>query len=289
MRAHRYGKTPDTMRSVEMRKRRSEALPKTCRRAGDALPYSTLEWSACPNRKAGGDSSRSRPARERPSDELSDNRHRQRWTPAGAHGRSAPGGHATALAVRVGTWLRDEEASVSARAARHSVTPCRVRHVRHHVHHVRFAAELSRIRSSAAPLRGAAGAPAAGLCVGTPARHGRATITGQLPQINPLARQADRCYAEPSSSLPVVQLAATTSKSMGRAFESRVQERFNQLGQALGFCMVVAPRAEDRGVRARATLTAGSHRSAARSCSHALRCAYWLSCGSSNNPLLLPL
>ena len=28
---------------VEMRKRRSEALPKTCRRAEDALPYSTLD------------------------------------------------------------------------------------------------------------------------------------------------------------------------------------------------------------------------------------------------------
>ena len=37
MRAHRCGKTPDTMRSVEMRKRRSETLPKTCRRAEDAL------------------------------------------------------------------------------------------------------------------------------------------------------------------------------------------------------------------------------------------------------------
>ena len=43
MRAHRYRKTPDTMRSVEMEKRRSETLPKTCRRAEDALPYSTLE------------------------------------------------------------------------------------------------------------------------------------------------------------------------------------------------------------------------------------------------------
>ena len=42
MRAHRCGKTPDTMRSAEMRKRRSEALPETRRRAGDALPYSTL-------------------------------------------------------------------------------------------------------------------------------------------------------------------------------------------------------------------------------------------------------
>jgi hypothetical protein len=43
MRAHRYGRTRDTMRSVEMRKRRSETLPKICRRADDALPYSTLD------------------------------------------------------------------------------------------------------------------------------------------------------------------------------------------------------------------------------------------------------
>jgi len=43
IRAHRCGKTPDRMRSAEMRKRRSEALPKACRRAEDALPYSTLE------------------------------------------------------------------------------------------------------------------------------------------------------------------------------------------------------------------------------------------------------
>ena len=38
-----------------------------------------------------GDRSRSRPARGRPSDEVSDNRHRQRWTPADIHGRSAAG------------------------------------------------------------------------------------------------------------------------------------------------------------------------------------------------------
>jgi hypothetical protein len=38
-------------------------------------------------------------------------------------------------------------------------------------------AELSRSwKSRAAPLRGTAGAPVAGLCVGTPARHGRAAI-----------------------------------------------------------------------------------------------------------------
>ena len=36
-------------------------------------------------------SSRSRPARERPSDKVSDNRHGQRWTPANTHGRSIPG------------------------------------------------------------------------------------------------------------------------------------------------------------------------------------------------------
>jgi len=37
------GKKPDTMRSAEMRKRRSEALPKTCRRVKKTLPYSTLD------------------------------------------------------------------------------------------------------------------------------------------------------------------------------------------------------------------------------------------------------
>ena len=36
-------KTADTMRSAEMRTRRSQALPKICRRAEDALPYSTLD------------------------------------------------------------------------------------------------------------------------------------------------------------------------------------------------------------------------------------------------------
>ena len=50
---------------------------------------------------------------ERPSDELSDNRHRQRWTPADTHGRSAAG-HAT--------WLRDEEAAGS-----NPATPTQVR------------------------------------------------------------------------------------------------------------------------------------------------------------------
>ncbi len=38
-----------------------------------------------------GDSSRSRPPREWPSDEVSDNRHRQRWTPVDTCGRSAAG------------------------------------------------------------------------------------------------------------------------------------------------------------------------------------------------------
>ena len=37
-----------------------------------------------------GDSSRSRPARERPGDKVSDNRHRQRRTPANTHGRRRP-------------------------------------------------------------------------------------------------------------------------------------------------------------------------------------------------------
>jgi hypothetical protein len=40
------------------------------------------------------------------------------------------------------------------------------------------------VNIKAAPLRGAAGASVAGLCVGTPARHGRAEA-GQQAQINP--------------------------------------------------------------------------------------------------------
>jgi hypothetical protein len=49
-----------------------------------------------------------------PSDELSDNRHGQRRTPADTHRRTTAG-HAcrAALTVRVGTWLRDEEANAS--------------------------------------------------------------------------------------------------------------------------------------------------------------------------------
>ena len=43
MRAHRCGKTPDTMRSAEMRKRRSETLPKTCRR--QRMPCLIPPWT----------------------------------------------------------------------------------------------------------------------------------------------------------------------------------------------------------------------------------------------------
>ena len=41
--------------------------------------------------RRGGDSSRSRLARERLSDKVSDNHHGQRWTPADLHGRPVPG------------------------------------------------------------------------------------------------------------------------------------------------------------------------------------------------------
>ncbi len=61
-------------------------------RAAEAVDPLDLRWTQ--RRRLGkrvGDSSRSRPARERPSDELSDNRHRQRWTPADTHGWSAAG------------------------------------------------------------------------------------------------------------------------------------------------------------------------------------------------------
>ncbi len=44
MRAHHSGKHPDTMRSVETRKRRPEIVPETCRRSGDTLQYYTTYW-----------------------------------------------------------------------------------------------------------------------------------------------------------------------------------------------------------------------------------------------------
>jgi hypothetical protein len=53
------------------------------------------------------------------------------------------------------------------------------------------AAELSRSQARAAPLRCTAGAPVTGLCVGTPARHGRAPA-GQVPQIKPAHPGAHR-------------------------------------------------------------------------------------------------
>jgi hypothetical protein len=53
--------------------------------------------------------------------------------------------------------------------------------------------------SRAAPPHGAAGAPDAGLCVGTPARHGRAA-TGQLPQINQSHSDTGSAALGPSSS-----------------------------------------------------------------------------------------
>ena len=66
-----------------------------------------------------GDSSRSRPARERPSDQVSDNRHRQQWTPADTYGRDGPpqAARAATLAARAATWLRDEQAACTANLA----------------------------------------------------------------------------------------------------------------------------------------------------------------------------
>jgi len=58
-------------------------------------PRSRTLSSFAEPRRTGSESveggSRSQPARERPSDEMSDNRHRQRWTPADTHGQSAAG------------------------------------------------------------------------------------------------------------------------------------------------------------------------------------------------------
>jgi len=58
----------------------------------------------------------SRPAGERPSDEVSDHRHEQRRTSADIHGQSSQARGAAALTVRACTWLRDEEAKTATRA-----------------------------------------------------------------------------------------------------------------------------------------------------------------------------
>ena len=134
MRAHRCGKTPDTMRSVEMRKRRSEALPKTCRRAEDALPDSTPALTPAlaeqdfafgkdcfgldqcqaqalhcdrPPRRAGD--GRSGDLRHHHRRAEGPHRHRgaAQWTPTDGLSQAT---RAPAVAVRGGTWLRDEEA-----------------------------------------------------------------------------------------------------------------------------------------------------------------------------------
>jgi hypothetical protein len=50
------------------------------------------------------------PARERSSNQMSNNRHRQRWTPADTHGRSVPSQACCEAGSPVITWLRDKEA-----------------------------------------------------------------------------------------------------------------------------------------------------------------------------------
>jgi hypothetical protein len=100
---------------------------------------------------------------------VSDNRHRQRWTPADTHDGLPQARRAEALAARAATWLRDEEASGSTRAT-HLTTidagprlPCsaclpaclpRLSAPRPHAAHMprlshmpRCVAEFSRIRS----------------------------------------------------------------------------------------------------------------------------------------------
>jgi hypothetical protein len=55
------------------------------------LSLSAYHTQARRSGKRLGDRNRSRPTRGRPSDEMSDNRHRQRWTSADIHGRSVAG------------------------------------------------------------------------------------------------------------------------------------------------------------------------------------------------------
>ena len=69
-------------------------------------------------------------------------------------------------------------------------------------------AELAHIGMTAhCPL----GVRATGLCVGTPALHGRAD-PGQQPQINPAHSDTASAARGPSSSAPIVQLAGTASR-----------------------------------------------------------------------------
>ena len=106
-----------------------------------------------------GDSSRSRPARERPSDELSDNRHRQRRTPVDGMDGLPQATRAAALAPRAATWLRDERPVVRfVRLVTALSGP--------------LAAEFSRTRIKAAP-DGAAGPAPASRALPWEARPGR--------------------------------------------------------------------------------------------------------------------
>ena len=131
---------------------------------------------------------------QRLSDQVSDNRHGRRRTPADIHGRSVPG-QACCDAGSPGRYLApDEEASGSAPAA----------HQPQSAPGPWMSADAIRCRIlpywiKAAPLRGATGAPAAGLCAGAPARHGRADA-GQQTQINPAHSRHRRCGT--SSRLP---------------------------------------------------------------------------------------
>ena len=114
-----------------------------------------------------GDSSRSRPARERPSDELSDNRHRQRRTPVDAHGRSAAS-HACcgagAPCRNLASGRRGQWFGSCGSSQRCPVTLSGP-----------LAAEFSRTRSSgAAARRRVRRSPRRALALGGPARPGRA-------------------------------------------------------------------------------------------------------------------
>ncbi|HEY5989870.1 MAG TPA: hypothetical protein VIV12_26330, partial [Streptosporangiaceae bacterium] len=51
------------------------------------------------------------------------------------------------------------------------------------------------------------------LCVGTPARHGRAAVAQSTLRSATLICHAVRYYMEPSSSLPIVQLVAPTAST----------------------------------------------------------------------------
>ncbi len=125
-------------------------------------------------------------AHERPSNQVNNNHHRHQWTLTddGSQVR-----YVAPLAFGTATWLRDEEAE--------PIEPdCRITPYLE--------------QGGSAPRR--RGAPATGLCLRRPARHGRTDIEEQLRLISQAHLSRERPAVRPPSSPPIVQLAAAASR-----------------------------------------------------------------------------